>query len=403
MFYIQTTSIKSCFKVSEISIILKQLIEENFFDVRIQGEISGLKVSSAGHSYFNLKDEDSLLNAVCWRNTIQNTSIKIEDGMEVICSGRISIYPCRSSYQLIVEKIEVAGQGALLEALEKRKQAMAAEGLFDTKQKKQLPFLPKTIALITSVNGAVIRDILHRISDRFPVEVLVWDVPVQGNDASYHIQNAINSFNELPPHINGPDIIILARGGGSIEDLWCFNEEEVVRAIVASEIPIISAIGHETDFTLSDLAADLRAPTPTAAAEFAVPVLKNLQDYIDLSFNKIYQISKSFLEEKALKLARFSYILLELENILELKKRKLIEYSYKLNFFAQKYFDRKQTLLSVLSQLLGKYDQKKILERGFAIIYDSSKGCITSSVQLLPDIEVLVEMHDGYKKAIIKK
>ncbi|WHQ46484.1 MAG: exodeoxyribonuclease VII large subunit [Candidatus Midichloria sp.] len=404
MFYIQANSIKDCFKVSEISIILKQLIEENFFDVRIQGEISGFKVSSAGHSYFNLKDEEAILNAVCWRDTLQNMTIKIKEGIEVICSGKISIYPRRSSYQLIVNKIEIAGCGALLTVLEKRKKALAEEGLFDLGRKKQLPFLPKTIALITSINGAVIRDILHRISDRFPVEVLVWDVPVQGSEASYHIQNAIKGFNGLPLHINGPDIIILARGGGSIEDLWCFNEENVVRAIVASEIPIISAIGHETDFTLSDLAADLRAPTPTAAAEFAVPVLKNLQDYINFSFDKIHKISKSLFEEKALKLAKFYNILLKFENVLKFKGHKLVEYNYKINFFVEKYFDKKKSLLSIISQLLEKYDQKKILERGFAIVYEGQKGyLITSSAQLVPDIEIVVEMHDGYKNAIIKK
>jgi len=393
-----------CFKVSEISAALKQLVEENFFDIKVQGEISGFKSSSVGHSYFNLKDGDVVLNSVCWRNTLQNMPIKIEDGMEVICSGKISIYPGRSSYQLIVNKVEIAGHGILLEMLEKRKKALTAEGLFDISRKKKLPFLPKIIGLITSMNGAVVKDILHRISDRFPTEILIWNVSVQGLEAAHQIKSAIDGFNKLPRHINKPDLIIIARGGGSIEDLWCFNEEEVVRAIFRSAIPIISAIGHETDSTLADFVSDLRAPTPTAAAEFAVPVLSNLRDCINFTSDKVYKIIKFFFEKNGLKISKFNNTLIKTEGLLKLKKQKISEYKYKIEFFIKRNFDKKHSLITLLLQFLEKYDQAKILKMGFAIIYETSKNhIITSANQLLSQMEITIEMHDGKKNTIIKK
>ncbi len=262
------------YTVSELSLALRRTIEGEFAHVRVRGEISGWKRHGSGHCYFALKDSDAVLDAVCWRMTAQRLALRPEDGMEVVCSGRLSTYPGRSKYQIVVDWIELAGRGALLKMLEDRRQRLAAEGLFAAERKKKLPFLPGVIGIVTSPTGAVIRDILHRLSDRFPRRVLLWPVAVQGEGAAAQIAAAIAGFNRLAPNgpVPRPDLLIVARGGGSLEDLMAFNEEIVVRAAAASAIPLISAVGHETDTTLIDHAADLRAPTPTAAAEMAVPV-----------------------------------------------------------------------------------------------------------------------------------
>lgn len=266
------------YTVSELSLALKRSIEESFSHVRVRGEISGFKRVGSGHCYFALKDADAVLDAVCWRQTAIRIPLKPEDGMEVVCTGRLTTYPGRSKYQLVIDTIELAGIGALLRILEERRQRLAAEGLFDTERKKKLPFLPEVIGIITSPTGAVIRDILHRLADRFPRRVLVWPVTVQGEGAAAQVAVAIAGFNRL--QVGGPvprpDLVIVARGGGSLEDLMAFNEEIVVRAAAASAIPLISAVGHETDTTLIDHASDRRAPTPTAAAEMAVPVRLDL-------------------------------------------------------------------------------------------------------------------------------
>src|SRR6266513_4841999 len=261
------------YTVSELSQALKRSVEENFSHVRVRGEISGYKRHSSGHCYFALKDAEAVLDAVCWRQTAIRLPIRPEDGMEVVCTGRLTTYPGRSKYQLVVDSIALAGIGALLRVLEERRQRLAAEGLFAAERKKKLPFLPEVIGIVTSPTGAVIRDILHRLADRFPRRVLLWPVAVQGEGAAAKIAAAIRAFASFDPR---PDLLIVARGGGSIEDLWAFNEEEVVRAAAESPIPLISAVGHETDTTLIDFAADLRAPTPTAAAELAVPVRSEL-------------------------------------------------------------------------------------------------------------------------------
>src|SRR5438094_6609464 len=262
------------YTVSELSLALKRSVEENFSHVRVRGEISGFKRHGSGHCYFVLKDSDAALDAVCWRQTAIRLPIKPEDGMEVVCTGRLTTYPGRSKYQLVVESIELAGIGALLRVLEERRQRLAAEGLFAAERKKKLPFLPEVIGVVTSPSGAVIRDILHRLADRFPRRVLLWPVAVQGDGAAARIAAAIQGFNRLQAGnpVPRPDLIIVARGGGSLEDLMPFNEEVVGRAAAASAIPLISAVGHETDTTLIDHASDRRAPTPTAAAEMAVPV-----------------------------------------------------------------------------------------------------------------------------------
>ncbi len=270
------------YSVSELSLALKRSIEDGFGQVRVRGEISGFKRHGSGHCYFALKDSDAVLDAVCWRMTAQRLALKPEDGMEVVCNGRLTTYPGRSKYQLVVESIELAGIGALLRILEERRQRLAAEGLFAAERKKKLPFLPGIIGIVTSPTGAVIRDILHRLADRFPRHVLIWPVAVQGESAAAQVAAAIDGFNRLGPAGPGntgaprPDLIIVARGGGSLEDLMAFNEEIVVRAAAASAIPLISAVGHETDTTLIDHASDRRAPTPTAAAEMAVPVRLDL-------------------------------------------------------------------------------------------------------------------------------
>ena len=266
------------FSVGELSQALKRVVEGEFAWVSVRGEVSGFKRAASGHLYFALKDSDAVLDAVCWRGVAGRLGIAPEDGLEVIATGKISTYPGRSRYQIVVERLELSGAGALLALLEARKKALAEEGLFDEARKRELPYLPETVGVVTSPTGAVIRDILHRIEDRFPRRVLVWPVKVQGAGAAEEIAAAIAGFSRLDAGgpILRPDVLIVARGGGSLEDLWAFNEEVVVRAAAASEIPLISAVGHETDVTLIDLAADRRAPTPTAAAEVAVPVRADL-------------------------------------------------------------------------------------------------------------------------------
>jgi exodeoxyribonuclease VII large subunit len=259
--------------VSELSGALKRTIESAFGQVRVRGEISGFKRHSSGHCYFSLKDENACMDAVIWRASAGALAFKPEDGAEVIATGKLTTYPGRSKYQIVVERLELAGEGALLALLERRRKALAAEGLFDPARKRRLPFLPRVIGVVTSPTGAVIRDILHRLEDRCPTHVIVWPVPVQGEGAASKVAQAIRGFAAASPR---PELLIVARGGGSIEDLWAFNEEEVVRAAAESPIPLISAVGHETDTTLIDHAADLRAPTPTAAAELAVPVRAEL-------------------------------------------------------------------------------------------------------------------------------
>jgi exodeoxyribonuclease VII large subunit len=264
--------------VSELSQALKRNIEQNFSYVRVRGEISGCKRHSSGHCYLTLKDADANLDGVIWRTTMSRISLQPTDGMEVVCTGRLTTYPGRSRYQLVIESVELAGVGALLKLLEDRRKRLAAEGLFDAARKKKLPYLPEVIGVVTSPTGAVIRDILHRLSDRFPRRVLLWPVAVQGEGAAQQVAAAIAGFNRLAPGgaVPRPDLLIVARGGGSLEDLMAFNEEIVVRAAAASAIPLISAVGHETDTTLIDYASDRRAPTPTAAAEIAVPVRLDL-------------------------------------------------------------------------------------------------------------------------------
>ncbi len=266
------------YSVSELSFALKRTVEQAYDRVRVRGEISGFKRPASGHLYMALKDADAVLDAVCWKGVAGRLGVKPEDGMEVICVGKLTTYPGRSKYQMVIEQMELAGEGALLKLIEDRRKRLAAEGLFDPERKRPIPTLPAVIGVVTSPTGAVIRDILHRVADRFPRHVLVWPVLVQGEGAPQQIVAAIEGFNRIEAGgaIPRPDLLIVARGGGSLEDLMAFNEEAVVRAAASSAIPLISAVGHETDTTLIDFASDWRAPTPTAAAERAVPVRAEL-------------------------------------------------------------------------------------------------------------------------------
>ena len=267
------------FSVSEISFEIKKFVESTFGRVRVRGEIFGAKRADSGHWYLTLKDDNAALSAVVWRGVASTLAFKPEDGLEVVATGKITTFAGKSSYQLSIETMEAAGTGALLKLLEERKKKFAAEGLFDAAHKKKIPYLPGTIGVVTSASGAVIRDIIHRVQDRFPTHILLIPTPVQGEGAAEKIAQAIRDFNRIDQisDFEKPDVLIVARGGGSLEDLWPFNEECVVRAVYESEIPVISAVGHETDTMLIDFVADRRAPTPTGAAEFAVPVKAELE------------------------------------------------------------------------------------------------------------------------------
>jgi exodeoxyribonuclease VII large subunit len=295
------------FSVSEIAGLLKRTVEDAFPFVRVRGEISGLKVAASGHVYFDLKDDKAVLNAIIWKQSARAIRLKPEQGLEVVATGRITTYPGSSRYQLIVEQLELAGAGALMAMLEERKKRLAAEGLFEAARKKKLPFLPEIVGVVTSPTGAVLRDIMHRLNDRFPRRVLLWPVAVQGEKAAAEIAAAIKGFNAMVE--NRPDVLIVARGGGSIEDLMAFNEEIVVRAAAASAIPLISAVGHETDTTLIDFASDRRAPTPTAAAEMAVPLRGELlTQTLDLERRTLRCFNKG-MEDRRRHLAQLARVL----------------------------------------------------------------------------------------------
>ncbi len=309
------------YSVTEISHKLKKTLEETFGHVRVRGEISGYRgAHSSGHCYFSIKDEGAKLDAVIWRGNFSKLRAKMQEGLEVVATGKITSYPGKSNYQIVIENIEPAGVGALMALLEERRRKLAAEGLFDADRKRPIPYLPKLIGVVTSPTGAVIRDILHRLSDRFPRHVLVWPVRVQGETSAAEVAAAIRGFNAME---NGPDLLIVARGGGSLEDLWGFNEEIVVRAVAESRIPLISAVGHETDTTLIDLVADHRAPTPTAAAERAVPVRADLvAELASLNARQTRGMVRYF-EERRTKLRAAARALPKPDEILALVRQRL--------------------------------------------------------------------------------
>ncbi|MCB1783727.1 MAG: exodeoxyribonuclease VII large subunit [Alphaproteobacteria bacterium] len=333
------------FSVSDLAFSLKRTLEENYSRVRVRGELSRVSIPASGHMYSSLKDDQAVIDAVCWKGSLSKLSIRPEEGLEVICTGRITTYPARSNYQLVIETMELAGEGALLKMLEERKKKLAAEGLFAPERKKPLPFLPDHIGVVTSPTGAVIRDILHRLNDRFPRRVTVWPVMVQGEGAEIQITAAIDGFNTLPES-QRPDVLIVARGGGSLEDLMPFNAESVVHAAANSQIPLISAVGHETDTTLIDYAADLRAPTPTGAAEMAVPVRLNLIAQISDNEKRLFSSLNRLLSENRHRLEALSAKLGDPAHLLEIQTQRLDRITEKMSGLFGKYLARKENALT---------------------------------------------------------
>ncbi len=341
------------FSVSELSALVRKTVEETFSLVRVRGEISECKLHGSGHLYLTLKEGDAVLSAVCWRRQVGRLALKPAIGMDVVCTGRLTTYAGQSRYQLTIESLSMAGIGALLKMLEERKKKLAAEGLFDVSRKRPLPYLPRAIGVVTSPTGAVIRDILHRLDERFPRPVLVWPVAVQGENAACQIAAAIRGFNALPlaGAVARPDILIVARGGGSLEDLMPFNEEIVVRAVAESHIPVISAVGHETDTTLIDFAADLRAPTPTAAAEKAVPVRADLLVQVTQDGSRLLQALTRLLHQGHERLRLTACALGDPARVLEPLAQRLDERNERLNMGCRRFLER---LSSRLTQAQGR-------------------------------------------------
>ena len=354
------------FSVSELSIVLKRMIEGEFSNVRIRGEVGRVSRPASGHLYFDLKDDKSVIASVTWRGQASKLATQPEEGLEVVATGKITTFAGQSRYQMIVSEMSVAGIGALMAQLEKRKKKLEAEGLFDKNIKKEIPYLPEIIGVVTSPSGAVIRDILHRLSDRFPRKVLLWPVSVQGESCAPDVTAAINGFNKLTPGgaMPRPELIIVARGGGSIEDLWGFNEESVVRAAFESEIPLISAVGHETDTTLIDLASDLRAPTPTAAAEYAVPVRADLMGWLSSMEERRVRSLTSNLEIKRQRLKDLSRGLPTPADLVAMAAQRLDAVSDRLPRALSAVSNNKRTLLLQTSAgLRGRLLQNRLIDR----------------------------------------
>ncbi len=430
------------YSVSEVSFALKRVVEDHFGMVRLRGEISGFKLHSSGHAYFTLKDENAVIDSVCWRGNVSKLGFKPEDGLEVVATGKVTTYPGRSKYQIVVDFMEPAGAGALMAVLEKLRKQLEEEGLFNPSRKQPLPFMPKVVGVITSPTGAVIRDILHRISDRFGVHVLVWPVAVQGEGAAQQVATAIEGFNAIAPggQVPRPDVLIVARGGGSLEDLWAFNEEIVVRAAAGSAIPLISAVGHETDTTLIDFASDMRAPTPTAAAEMAVPVREELRLGISQLDNRLAAAMQRFLGQQRERVEGLTRGLPKPMQLLQVASQRLDDWTDRLQVALPVMLDRKQQQLTLHASALRpqglvrdmakinerllelqqrmyaagtRYIQQreerlksleahlesvnyhKVLERGFALVKDSAGGLITQAAQAKTHSELTLTFKDG--------
>ena len=436
------------YSVSEFSHVIKKLVETNFSYVRIRGEISRPSFPGSGHVYFTLKDTDGTIAAIIWKYTLPRLSIKPEEGMEVICTGKVTTFAGQSKYQIIVESMEVAGEGALLKMLEDRRKKLLKEGLFNQEFKKPIPYLPKIIGVITSPSGAVIKDILHRLSDRFPSHVYLWPVAVQGEGSAKQISNAIDKFNQFTDEttIKKPDLLIVARGGGSLEDLWSFNEEIVVRSVFKSSIPVISAVGHETDTTLIDFVSDLRAPTPSAAAEKAVPVRNELIARIDelnfrfkTSFNNKLNNNKDRLNSliKLLgkpdqifdnKTQKLDFIYRDFENLFKdifvEKKNKITQHAQRLmppkvlisnlvskqqlletkfQNYLQNIINRKEVKLNSLDQLLEASSFNRVLDRGFSLVMNNEGKPIKLSSEAPKNANVKIKFSDKIRTAQLDK
>ena len=401
VWYIADMQEQPILSVTEVSLTLKSCVEQVFSHIRVRGEVSGVKTVSSGHTYFSLKDKDSVLSAICWRGTGVSTRAALQEGLEVICTGKLSTYPGRSTYQMIVESAEPAGIGALLKLLNERKERFEKEGLFDPSHKKSIPFLPTYIGVITSPTGAVIRDIMHRLNDRFPRSVYLWPVAVQGEGAADQVAAAIRGFNTLPAGgletpdglIHRPDVLIVARGGGSLEDLWCFNEESVVRATYESDIPIISAVGHETDTTLIDYVSDLRAPTPTGAAEKAVPVRSQLISQIQNLNARLTDSLYRLTDTKALQLK--SLTLPDLSEIINMQFQKLDDRSERFQSALRTYWQQINLKFESVSKLLKSYSYHSILERGFALVSGPSGQIISHLSDARREKRLQISFSDG--------
>ena len=443
------------YSVTELSTALKNTIEDKFGYVRIKGELSGINNHSSGHIYLTLKDENAVINGIIWRSSVAKIKIRPEEGLEVICTGKISTgynpgrYAGRSNYQITIDTMKPAGVGALMAILEERKEKLKSEGLFEIHHKKSIPKYPSTIGVITSPTGAVLQDIKHRVSERFPCNIILWPVPVQGNDAAELIENAIRGFNKIDKtsKISKPEVLILARGGGSIEDLWCFNEERIVRAVFDSSIPLISAVGHETDTTLVDYVSDIRAPTPTAAAEIATPskdilftelnenenrLNYSVKNLVNIARERILNIQKLFPDHKEL----FNLKLNELNNLKQRLPSSLKIFIQKeisnfqnsgsklnLNILKEKIRNNQNSLLGISNQflnnnknnflsysnrvnsaskLLESLSYKSVIKRGFAVIRNSSNKVIGKKTEIIRDNKLSIETKFGIIKAEIK-
>ncbi len=429
--------------VTELSTALRKTVEDAYGYVRVRGEVSGFKgASPSGHCYFRLKDDKAVLEAVIWKGNFGRMRVKPEEGLDVIVSGKLTTFAGSSKYQIVIESLEPAGIGALMKLLEERKKKLGAEGLFDEARKQLLPFLPDVIGVVTSPTGAVIRDILHRLEDRFPRRVLVWPVRVQGEASAAEVAAAIRGFNALPERgaLPRPDLIIVARGGGSLEDLWSFNEEIVVRAAADSMIPLISAVGHETDVTLIDFAADRRAPTPTAAAEMAVPVRAELlstlaslgarklgcwQRNIERNRKELYMLSRALpaldellaiprqrLDTLAKRLPRALHANAQLHRTHltrqaarltpRLLKLRLARSSEIVTALAQRgelaqvnYLQRRRNRVGNANQLLKAYSYQGVLARGFALVRDGEGHPLRSAAAVGAGTRLNIEFSDG--------
>ena len=413
------------YSVTEISKSIKQVLDDTFGYVRVRGEISGLKQAASGHIYLNLKDESAIINGIIWKSNVSRLSFQPHDGLEVICKGRLTTgysdrYPGRSDYSIHIDSLMPAGEGALMALLEQRKKKFAASGLFDQIHKKQIPEYPHRIGVITSPTGAVIQDILHRIEERYPLNVILWPVPVQGDDSSELITQAIRGFNNIDIEESiKPDVIIVARGGGSIEDLWAFNEENIVNAVFESKIPIISAIGHETDTTLIDLVSDLRAPTPTAAAEVVTPVKSELYELIRKAQKELDQNIEFSIDEKKqhfklvdhklpanLKLfintLNSNFLTISsrlntkiLKEQLKSKIDMLSNYSNRIRISSKQYISSRIEKINSVSKLIESLSYKSVINRGYAVIRNSNKKPVQKISDILSDNEINIELKDG--------
>ena len=425
------------FSVAELAGSIKKSLEDQYGRVRVRGELSRVNIAGSGHIYTSLKDDKAVIDAVCWKGVASKLTVRPEEGLEVICVGKLTTYPGSSKYQIVIESLELAGEGALLKMLEERRKKLAAEGLFAPERKQELPFLPEIVGVVTSPTGAVIRDIIHRLEDRFPRNVLLWPVIVQGKGAAEQITAAINGFHAMD-EAQRPDVLIVGRGGGSLEDLMAFNEENVVRAVAACSIPVISAVGHETDTTLIDYVADVRAPTPTGAAEMAVPVRANLRAQImddeqrmfsamsrmvgemrnqveglarglgdparlfevkaqslDHAGERLARVFEGFVTGKRSRLVELSAQIRHPRDVVAMKRQALARWGDQLGGVSGRLTVDAARRVVHVGQMLEAYSPKNVLQRGYAIVRDGDGRVLPDAVAARKVGAVEIEFSDG--------